>query len=243
MFAAARLTQRIVNSRARLIDVTQICQIQCKVGKAHGVWVLNRKRCINGAVRRIAHVMALLEKGAGHNNLPEIQAADPAQEVTIQQGGFIVLCLAELLHLLGQQQRLPVLGSVGVEHPLEIEEGREVIGSIRLLGERPHSGVRGGLVARDEEEANLLGVRGILVRGRRPRIGDAAAVCRLRQEERAGRADTPREGEPAPDVALPAANAGKAVPGKKDGDTLNLSDLKGKKNVVLFFFPKAMTRG
>jgi len=56
-------------------------------------------------------------------------------------------------------------------------------------------------------------------------------------------ADTPREGEPAPTVELPAANAGKAAPGKKDGDALNLADFKGKKNVVLFFFPKAMTRG
>ena len=57
------------------------------------------------------------------------------------------------------------------------------------------------------------------------------------------RADTPREGEPAPAVELPAAYAGKALTGKKDGDALNLKDFQGKKNVVLFFFPKAMTRG
>ena len=56
-------------------------------------------------------------------------------------------------------------------------------------------------------------------------------------------ADTPREGEPAPNVELPAAVAGKSLPGKKDGDTINLSDFKGKKNVVLFFYPKAMTQG
>src|SRR5262245_66277144 len=56
-------------------------------------------------------------------------------------------------------------------------------------------------------------------------------------------ADTPREGEPAPNVELPAANAGKALAGKKDGETINLRDLQGKKNVVLFFYPKAMTPG
>jgi peroxiredoxin Q/BCP len=56
-------------------------------------------------------------------------------------------------------------------------------------------------------------------------------------------AETPREGEPAPNVELPAAYAGKAGAGKKDGDTLNLSDFKGKKNIVLFFYPKAMTQG
>ena len=32
-------------------------------------------------------------------------------------------------------------------------------------------------------------------------------------------------------------------PIKKGDKTLKLSDLKGKKNVVLFFYPKAMTRG
>jgi len=56
-------------------------------------------------------------------------------------------------------------------------------------------------------------------------------------------ADQPREGEPAPAVELPAAGVGKSLPGKKDGDTLNLQDFKGKKNVVLFFYPKAMTSG
>jgi thioredoxin-dependent peroxiredoxin len=50
-------------------------------------------------------------------------------------------------------------------------------------------------------------------------------------------------GKPAPDIALPAANIGKALPDKTDAKTLNLKDLQGKKNVVLFFFPKAMTRG
>ena len=49
-------------------------------------------------------------------------------------------------------------------------------------------------------------------------------------------------GKPAPDIDLPAANVGKALPGKADAKKLSLSDLKGK-NVVLFFYPKAMTRG
>jgi hypothetical protein len=50
------------------------------------------------------------------------------------------------------------------------------------------------------------------------------------------------EGKPAPDVTLSAVNVGKALPAKKDAKELSLKDLKGK-NVVLFFFPKAMTRG
>src|SRR5690349_15406800 len=59
-------------------------------------------------------------------------------------------------------------------------------------------------------------------------------------------ADTPpKEGDKAPDIELKATQVGKAVPGKKDGDAIRLSDVTGKmhKNVVLFFFPKAMTRG
>jgi peroxiredoxin Q/BCP len=56
------------------------------------------------------------------------------------------------------------------------------------------------------------------------------------------RADMPREGEPAPAVQLPAAYAGKLID-KKDGEVLNLQDFQGKKNVVLYFYPKAMTRG
>src|SRR5438046_1270533 len=50
------------------------------------------------------------------------------------------------------------------------------------------------------------------------------------------------EGKPAPAVELPAANIAKVLTGKKDGDMLNLKDLKDK-NIVLFFYPKAMTSG
>src|SRR5262245_6129210 len=48
-------------------------------------------------------------------------------------------------------------------------------------------------------------------------------------------ADAPKEGQPAPDIKLQAATP----TGVK---TLSLKDLKGK-NVVLFFYPKAMTPG
>ncbi len=51
------------------------------------------------------------------------------------------------------------------------------------------------------------------------------------------------EGKPAPDLSLTVTNQiAKVLPGKKAGDTITLKDLKGK-NVVLFFFPKAMTKG
>jgi thioredoxin-dependent peroxiredoxin len=49
-----------------------------------------------------------------------------------------------------------------------------------------------------------------------------------------------KEGQPAPDVELPAANIATVLPGSPP--TLKLSDLKGK-NVVLWFFPRAMTPG
>ena len=48
--------------------------------------------------------------------------------------------------------------------------------------------------------------------------------------------------KPAPAIDLPATSIDKVVPDAKDRKTLSLKDLKGK-NVVLFFFPKAMTGG
>lgn len=51
------------------------------------------------------------------------------------------------------------------------------------------------------------------------------------------------EGKPAPDIELPATSIGTVFPDKKDATTLKLSDLKGKKNVVLWFYPKALTGG
>jgi len=52
-----------------------------------------------------------------------------------------------------------------------------------------------------------------------------------------------KEGQKAPEVALPATKIGTVFPDKKDAKTLKLSDFKGKKNVVLWFFPKALTGG
>ncbi len=49
-------------------------------------------------------------------------------------------------------------------------------------------------------------------------------------------ADKAEEGKPAPEVVLNAASKGK-------DSKVNLGDFKGKKNVVLFFYPKAMTGG
>lgn len=51
-----------------------------------------------------------------------------------------------------------------------------------------------------------------------------------------------KEGQPAPDVDLPATQIGKVLPGST-AKTLHLKDLQGKKNVVLYFFPKALTAG
>jgi thioredoxin-dependent peroxiredoxin len=51
------------------------------------------------------------------------------------------------------------------------------------------------------------------------------------------------EGQPAPAVSLPATQIEKVLPDKKDAKTISLDDFKGKKNVVLYFFPKAMTKG
>lgn len=49
-------------------------------------------------------------------------------------------------------------------------------------------------------------------------------------------------GKPAPNLTLEATQIGKVLPGKKDAKTLSLKDLRGK-NVVLYFYPKAMTPG
>jgi len=54
--------------------------------------------------------------------------------------------------------------------------------------------------------------------------------------------DKVKVGDPAPDFTLSAANISTALPEKKGAATLSLKDLRGK-NVVLYFFPKAMTPG
>ena len=49
-------------------------------------------------------------------------------------------------------------------------------------------------------------------------------------------------GKPAPPIDLPATNVGKILPDKKGARAISLKDVKGK-NVVVYFFPKALTRG
>ena len=52
-----------------------------------------------------------------------------------------------------------------------------------------------------------------------------------------------KEGDAAPAVELPATQIEKVLPDQSNAKTLRLADLQGKKNVVLYFFPKAMTPG
>jgi peroxiredoxin Q/BCP len=49
-------------------------------------------------------------------------------------------------------------------------------------------------------------------------------------------------GKPAPDIELPATQLEAILPDAKDKKAFSLKDVKGK-NVVLFFYPKAMTPG
>src|SRR5262249_32199121 len=55
-------------------------------------------------------------------------------------------------------------------------------------------------------------------------------------------ADPPKEGDKAPGFDVPATSIDKVLKDKKDAKHLSLTDLKGK-TVVLFFYPKALTRG
>lgn len=52
----------------------------------------------------------------------------------------------------------------------------------------------------------------------------------------------PEVGKPAPAFDVPAVNVKAALPGAKDRKNLSLKDLEGK-NVVLWFYPKALTGG
>ena len=60
-----------------------------------------------------------------------------------------------------------------------------------------------------------------------------------RADEEQGKVEV---GKPAPEIDLPATSIDKVLPDAKDKKNLTLKDLKGK-NVVLFFYPKAMTGG
>src|SRR5262245_17376911 len=55
-------------------------------------------------------------------------------------------------------------------------------------------------------------------------------------------ADPPKEGDKAPGFDVPATSVSTVLKDKKDAKTLSLADLKGK-TVVLFFYPKALTKG
>lgn len=77
---------------------------------------------------------------------------------------------------------------------------------------------------------------------RSPRLFALAACALVGVVGPAWAQKAPKEGDMAPDVRLKATQVKKAVPDAKD-DTLSLADLKGKKKVVLFYFPKALTGG
>ena len=78
---------------------------------------------------------------------------------------------------------------------------------------------------------------------RRPQRFLVLAACTLLGVAAPARAQTaPKEGDPVPDVRLKATQVKKALPDAKD-DTLSPADFKGKKKVVLFYFPKALTKG
>lgn len=69
-----------------------------------------------------------------------------------------------------------------------------------------------------------------------------AALLAVSGRAAAAEAGKVEVGKPAPNFDLPATQIGKVLPDKKDARTLSLKDLRGK-NVVLYFYPKAMTPG
>ena len=77
---------------------------------------------------------------------------------------------------------------------------------------------------------------------RPPRLLAVAACALVGLAAPAAAQAAPKEGDPVPDVRLKATQARKVLPDAKD-DTLSPADFKGKKKVVLFYFPKALTRG
>ncbi len=74
-------------------------------------------------------------------------------------------------------------------------------------------------------------------------VGLAVGLAVVFGPAKAAAKENLKEGQPAPDVELPATQIEKILPEKKDAKTLHLKDLQGKKNVVLYFFPKASTLG
>ncbi len=78
-----------------------------------------------------------------------------------------------------------------------------------------------------------------------PRAGLGALLAVLCAGSTGAFEDAPKveEGKPAPAFNLPATQISKVLPNKKGAKTISLKDFENKKNVVLFFFPKAMTPG
>ena len=67
----------------------------------------------------------------------------------------------------------------------------------------------------------------------------AVLALALAQDTKPG---LPEVGKAAPAFDAPAINVNAALPEMRDAKRLSLKDLKGK-HVVLFFFPKALTKG
>ncbi len=77
---------------------------------------------------------------------------------------------------------------------------------------------------------------------RPPRLLALAACALLGAAGPAGAQSPPEEGDMVPDVRLKATQVKKVLLDAKD-DTLSPADFKGKKKVVLFYFPQAGTPG
>ena len=69
----------------------------------------------------------------------------------------------------------------------------------------------------------------------------AVGVCLTASAQDSASTLKVKVGDPFPNVPLVAAQVEK-LPGKKAGDTVGIADLKGK-NVVVFFYPRALTKG
>jgi thioredoxin-dependent peroxiredoxin len=70
----------------------------------------------------------------------------------------------------------------------------------------------------------------------------AAALMSLIALTTVARSDAPKEGDSAPDLRVKATQVKKVLPDSTT-DTLSIKDFQGKKHVVLFYFPKALTKG
>ena len=114
----------------------------------------------------------------------------------------------------------------GLESVTVLRVGTDQRGQSRLRG-RPGAGP-------DEEEERLPGpaLRGIGEEEAAPLAGGQIGLGDP-QDQGVG---------PAPEIELAAVHAGTVFPEDKDAKKLRLRDLKGK-NVVLYFFPKALTGG